>query len=174
MSPLLKKILIIGAPIFLRQLFRGKNIYKKLGLTLSVLIAGVWLYSNYISPALKDIVIATPVADQSVLSDIAGLYESQISGVMVTTIGEVTRILANDEKGSRHQRFIIATHDGVSVLIAHNIDLAPSVPVRIGDEVSLYGQYEWNHKGGVLHWTHHDPNKTHEEGWIEHQGRRYE
>ena len=177
MDPLFKRILILGVPLLLRKLLRGKNIFKKLGLTLLVVIAGMWLYSNHISPALKDIVVATPGAApvvQSVPSDIAGLYETQTSGVMVVAIGEITRILADDEKGSRHQRFIMKTQDSVSVLIAHNIDLAPRVPLSVGDEVSLYGQYEWNHKGGVIHWTHHDPKNNHEEGWVEHQGKRYE
>ncbi len=163
--------------MLLRKLLRGKKLFNKLGLILLVVIVGVWLYSNHISPALKDIVVTTPGAapvEKSALSNIAGLYETQTSGVMVAAIGEVTRILADDEKGSRHQRFIIKTHDSVTVLIAHNIDLATRVPLRVGDVVSLYGQYEWNYKGGVIHWTHHDPNNNHEEGWVEHQGRRYE
>ena len=177
MNPLLKKILVIGAPILLRKLFRGNNILKKLGIALLALIAGVWLYSNFISPSLKDFDLVSPNAskiDTADLSNVAELYDAQISGVMVVVAGEVTRILANDEKGSRHQRFIITTHDNVSVLIAHNIDLAPAVPLSVGDDVRLFGQYEWNHKGGVIHWTHHDPRKIHEEGWIEHKGRRYD
>ena len=93
---------------------------------------------------------------------------------MVTTAGYVTKLLKDDNVGSRHQRFIIEIPSGLSLLVAHNIDLAPRVPLTVKDQVLIYGQYEWNNKGGVLHWTHHDPNKTHEEGWIEHQGRRYE
>ena len=173
MNPFFKRIFIIGAPFLIRRLFLGKKVFRKVGFALLVMIAGVWLYSNYLSPALKDIAVAPP-ANKHVFSDVVGLYESQQSGVMVSTIGEVTRILADDIKGSRHQRFIVMTQDEVSVLIAHNIDLASSVPINVGDRVSIRGQYEWNHKGGVIHWTHHDPNKSHPEGWIIHNGNKYE
>ena len=93
---------------------------------------------------------------------------------MVTTEGQVTRILKDDNKGSRHQRFLIEIPGGLTLLVAHNIDLAPRVPLAEHDHVLVYGQYEWTNKGGVLHWTHHDPNKRHEEGWIDHKGKRYE
>ena len=173
MNPFFKRILIIGAPLLIRRLFRGKKIFKNIGLILLVIIVGVWLYSNYISPSLKDIVVTPPVT-KPVFSDVVGLYESQQSGLMVSVVGEVTRILAEDTKGSRHQRFTVMTHDGVSVLIAHNIDLASRVPLEVGDQVKIHGQYEWNHKGGVIHWTHHDPDKNHPEGWIMHEGIKYE
>ncbi len=102
------------------------------------------------------------------------LIRERRSGVMVDTRGIVVKTLRDDNDGSRHQRFLFELASGNTLLVAHNIDLAPRVPLREGDEVRVYGQYEWNEKGGVLHWTHHDPAKRHEEGWIEHRGRRYE
>ena len=102
------------------------------------------------------------------------LIRERRSGIMVDTQGIVVKTLRDDNEGSRHQRFLFELPSGNTLLVAHNIDLAPRVPLREGDEVRVYGQYEWNEKGGVLHWTHHDPRKRHEEGWIEHRGRRYE
>ena len=152
---------------------------QKIGLVLLVIIGGVYLLTQYPfdtfkqeTPRGRDVNQAS--SGQFEQSDIRALFDSQQSGVMVTTTGSVTRLLKDDNKGSRHQRFLIEIPSGLSLLVAHNIDLAPRVPLNVNDHVFIYGQYEWNHKGGVLHWTHHDPNKSHEEGWIEHQGRRYE
>jgi len=89
--------------------------------------------------------------------------------------GNVLRILSDDNDGSRHQRFIISLSSGQSLLIAHNIDLAPRVEsLRVGDRVEFKGEYEWNEKGGTLHWTHHDPAGRHEPGWIRHNGKIYQ
>ncbi|HVF36167.1 MAG TPA: DUF3465 domain-containing protein [Candidatus Saccharimonadia bacterium] len=88
--------------------------------------------------------------------------------------GEVERILADDRDGSRHQRFIVRLDSGGTVLVAHNIDLAPRVEsLDVGDTVSFAGEYEWNERGGVLHWTHRDPRGSHAAGYIEHEGRTY-
>ena len=54
------------------------------------------------------------------------------------------------------------------------IDLAKRVPVERGDTIEFRGEYEWNEKGGVVHWTHHDPQDRHDHGWIEFEGRRYQ
>ena len=108
-------------------------------------------------------------------TDIAELYQQRAHDVQLDVSGTVIRILADDNDGSRHQRFIIATDDGHTLLVAHNIDLAPRVAgLKTGDEVTLYGEYEWNDKGGVIHWTHHDPANRHPHGWILHQGKRYQ
>lgn len=89
--------------------------------------------------------------------------------------GDVIRILSDDNKGSRHQRFIIKLPSGQTLLVAHNIDLAPKIySLQKGDTVKFCGEYEPNSKGGVVHWTHHDPNNRHPGGWLEHNGRRYE
>lgn len=97
------------------------------------------------------------------------------SGQQVSGSGTVSRVLSDDNDGSRHQRFILRLSSGQTVLIAHNIDLAPRVSsVREGDTVSFYGEYEPNTQGGVIHWTHKDPQGRHADGWLEHAGRRYQ
>lgn len=102
------------------------------------------------------------------------LFRDRISDVMVTLTGPVDRILPDDNDGSRHQRFIVRTPSVRTVLIAHNIDLAQRVPLEIGDTVTVRGEYEWSDRGGTMHWTHHDPKRWREGGWIEHHGVRYE
>ena len=97
------------------------------------------------------------------------------SGQQVQSGGEVIRVLSDDNEGSRHQRFIVRLSSGRTLLIAHNIDLAPRVAsLRVGDTVSFNGEYEWNDRGGVIHWTHRDPQNRHQAGWIEHRGKRYQ
>ena len=97
------------------------------------------------------------------------------SGQQVQGEGEVIRTLADDNDGSRHQRFIVRLSSGRTLLIAHNIDIASRVPsIGVGDMVSFNGEYEWNDKGGVIHWTHRDPQNRHQAGWIEYKGKRYQ
>lgn len=95
--------------------------------------------------------------------------------VQVEGGGVVSKVLPDDNQGSRHQRFIVRLAGGDTVLIAHNIDLAPRVaPLDAGDTVSFAGEYVWNPQGGVVHWTHHDPRGKHPGGWIRRDGRIFE
>ena len=107
-------------------------------------------------------------------SSIEALYQNRQSGVMVQFEGLVIKLLSDDNEGSRHQRFIVKISDKHTVLIAHNIDLAPRVPIKTNQMVTIYGQYEWNEKGGVVHWTHADADGSHEGGWINFQGKIYQ
>jgi hypothetical protein len=102
-------------------------------------------------------------------------FENHLSDLQVTGSGQVTRLLSDDNDGSRHQRFILKTSTGQTLLVAHNIDLAQKVSsLGEGDRVEFNGEYEWNSKGGVIHWTHHDPQGTHTPGWLKHNGRTYQ
>ena len=102
-------------------------------------------------------------------------YESHKSDIQVKGSGTVVRLLKDDNKGSRHQKFILKLSSGLTILIAHNIDLAPRInAIAKGDTVQFYGEYEWNKKGGVIHWTHRDPNKRHQHGWLKHKGKTYQ
>jgi len=107
---------------------------------------------------------------------IARLYETGPTAAPVTVSGEgrVVAILPDDEKGSRHQRFLIELDSGQTLLVAHNIDVAPRVEnLREGDNIRFSGEYEWNPEGGMIHWTHRDPSVRHPHGWIIHEGRKY-
>jgi len=62
-----------------------------------------------------------------------------------------------------------------TLLISHNIDLASAIPgLHIGDKVQFHGEYAWDHKGGVIHWTHKDPRNEHARSWLRHRGVVYE
>ncbi|EKE8763134.1 DUF3465 domain-containing protein, partial [Vibrio cholerae] len=93
-------------------------------------------------------------------------YKSQQSDIQVQGFGQVVKVLPDDNDGSKHQKFILKLNSGQTLLVAHNIDLAPRIPnLKVGDSVEFYGEYEWNKKGGVLHWTHKDPQNRHAHGW---------
>jgi hypothetical protein len=102
-------------------------------------------------------------------------FKNRLSNVQVKGSGTVIRILKDDTRGSQHQKFILRLSSKQTILIAHNIDLAPRInSISNGDQVQFYGEYEWNAKGGVVHWTHRDPNRHHIGGWLKHQGRIYQ
>ena len=106
---------------------------------------------------------------------LARAFAQHESALQIEGTGKVLRLLADDNDGSRHQRFIVELKTGQTLLIAHNIDLAPRIiSLNAGDEVGFFGEYEWNDKGGTIHWTHHDPQGHHIAGWIKHQGSVYQ
>ena len=101
-------------------------------------------------------------------------YARHISRLQVAGHGTVIKVLKDDREGRRHQRFLLRLDSGQVVLVTHNIDLAPRVEgLRAGDNVEFFGEYEWNAKGGVVHWTHHDPRGRHADGWLKHDGILY-
>jgi hypothetical protein len=106
---------------------------------------------------------------------VARAFANRLGNQQLEGQGTVIKMLADDTNGSRHQRFIVRLESGHTLLVSHNIDLAPRIDaLRTGDTVAFYGEYEWNPKGGVIHWTHHDPQGRHPAGWIRHGGRTYQ
>lgn len=106
---------------------------------------------------------------------LAQAFRNRQSNLQVESAGNVIRLLPDDDEGRRHQRFILELGSGQTLLVAHNIDLAARIPsLQEGDSVAFYGEYEWNSKGGVIHWTHEDPKGRHVGGWLRHNGRTYQ
>ncbi len=138
-------------------------------------------FFNFSDPAQSD-QIHTAKADKNHYipsqdngTSVQQAYKNQQSNVQIKGTGKVLKILADDLDGSRHQRFILKLSSGQTVLVAHNIDLAKKIqPLSKGDSVEFYGEYEWNSKGGVIHWTHHDPSGRHIDGWLKHNAKTYQ
>jgi len=108
-------------------------------------------------------------------SSIGRAFASGASDIQVEGEGTVIRVLPDDLNGPRHQRFIVQLASGQTLLMTHNIDIAPRIDgLKVGDSVRFNGEYVWNEKGGVIHWTHHDPQGRHVAGWVKHNGKTYQ
>lgn len=136
---------------------------------LALLWLGVVPVGNFTLP-LAGADKAVTNADQQ----LADAYQNHRSDFQVQVTATVIKLLANDNRGSRHQRFIVQLGSGQTLLVAHNIDLAARIAeLKPGDTVEIYGEYEWSDKGGVMHWTHKDPGGRHVAGWIKHNDQTY-
>ena len=110
-----------------------------------------------------------PLVDDSA---IGRAFASGASDIQVEGEGTVIRVLPDDVNGPRHQRFIVQLASGQTLLMTHNIDIAPRIDgLKVGDSVRFNGEYVWNKKGGIIHWTHHDPQGRHVAGWVKHNGK---
>ena len=101
-------------------------------------------------------------------------YGKRDDSEWVENTGFVRRIIPDDRRGARHQRFVVEIPGGQSLLIAHNIDIAKRVPVGMGDRVRFRGIYEYNDQGGIVHWTHRDPHGSEDNGWVRFRERDYD
>jgi hypothetical protein len=153
---------------------------KKLVLVAAVLFAGYAMFNDRPGsiPDPAPAAAITELAEQGVnRADgvIADAFTRRQSNVQVAGDGEVIKLLPDDDNGSRHQKFIVRLSNGQTVLVSHNIDLAPRVSaLRAGDSIAFSGEYEWSEKGGVVHWTHRDPRGSHVAGWLKHNGQMYQ
>ena len=109
------------------------------------------------------------------LHNVQTLYSQHASHVQVEDAGTVIKLLADDNQSPRHQKFLVKVASGQTLLLTHNIDLASRIdPLNVGDKLEFNGEYIWNIKGGIVHWTHRDPQGHHIDGWIKHDGKTYQ
>lgn len=140
---------------------------KKLATALSLVAALV----VGCGPATLAPQVSAPIGFQGPVSTYAAPGARKIDWHILT--GKVTQLLPDDLKGSRHQHFLVAVTPKQIVKVAHNIDLAPYVPVKVGDTVELKGEYIDSDPHDVIHWTHYNPRGG-EGGYIRFAGRLYD
>jgi hypothetical protein len=148
---------------------------KKL-LIIVILIGGIQFGLKYLNINLPKLTHRTNKTTQKYNAPAKWIsFSTPSSGSQFSGSGRVSRVLSDDNIGSKHQRFILTLPSGQTILIAHNIDIAPRVPsLNNGDIIYFSGIYERNSKGGVVHWTHHDPRGRHSAGWLKKNGRTYQ
>lgn len=72
-----------------------------------------------------------------------------------------------------HEAFDVQTASGPAEIV-DNVDIAPRVPVQPGDRIQVRGEMVHDQgRAPLVHWTHHDPEGTHEGGFIRLRGREY-
>jgi hypothetical protein len=139
-----------------------------------VAVASIYLTNHQRNTILQ----STPddkVENLTKSDDLEKAYQFQQSNIQITQQGIIEKILRDDNHGSRHQRFIVKVHPNQHLLISHNIDIAPRIDnLSIGEPIFFSGEYEWNNKGGVIHWTHHDPRGRHPDGWLKYRDQKYQ
>ena len=110
--------------------------------------------------------------DAAIVTD----FHNHQSNLEVTADGTIVRLLADRSSSTgTHEQFIIKLSSGdLTVEVEHNISIARRVPVKEGDQVIVHGEYVWNAQGGLIHFTHHDPQGTHEGGYVVDGGTTYD
>ena len=168
---------IVKAKKISRNKQKKHNNFFLLLLFVLAVVAGFFLYSKFTptpqteSSGLTEFV-ASSISDHDLILQDA--FQRRVSNIQVESEGTILKILPDDTEGSRHQKFIVRLNSAQTIMIAHNIEIAPKIDsIQEGDRIGFKGEYEWNKKGGVVHWTHHDPGGNHVAGWLKHDGQTY-
>jgi len=139
-----------------------------------ILLLSVLAACKQHEPAIPT-VAESQISSQVQLSNDAVIqaFHDKKSNIFVEGSGVVKKLLPEDDNGLRHQKFLVKISDEQTLLFAHNTDLTSAIPLAVGDTIQFRGEYVYNPKGGIVHWTHRDPHGKIEGGWIKHKGTTY-
>ncbi|GAC1443086.1 MAG: hypothetical protein NVS3B17_11300 [Vulcanimicrobiaceae bacterium] len=112
----------------------------------------------------------------------AAAYEAWRAGrskVEVTVDGSVARLLGTRAgRHGAHEGFLLhlsgAEGRGLTVRVEDNIDLTGPIPLREGQFVEVRGEYVYDARGGIVHYTHRDPRANHVAGYVLVDGKYYQ
>ncbi len=120
-----------------------------------------------------------PPAEGKGVAKVRQSFRAMQSKVWVETEGTVSRLLRDDTNpdNGRHQIFLLRLAPDLQVKISHDYDDAGYLDgLKVGDHLKLQGRYEFEERGGVIHFTHRAdrPTKNKPGGWIDFNGKRYQ
>ena len=106
-------------------------------------------------------------------------WRTQRSHVEVTADGSVARILGTRRGPSgAHEGFLLhlrgSAGRGLTVRVESNVDLTGPIPLRAGQAATVRGEYIYDSRGGLIHYTHLDPRGRHAAGYVRVEGRIYQ
>jgi hypothetical protein len=105
-------------------------------------------------------------------------WANQRSHVEVTASGSVAKVLGTRRGPSGvHTGFLLhlrgAAGRGLTVRVEDNVDLTGPIPVHAGDDAEVRGEYIYDPRGGLIHYTHRDPRGNRPGGYVKLANRMY-
>lgn len=101
-------------------------------------------------------------------------FEQGRTGVWVSGHGTVAQLIGDETvAGEENQRILVDVESQLNLIIRHSLEQSDRVPVAQGDTIAFQGRYSFNGRGGVVGFTHHDPEQPGDGGWVRHQGSLY-
>lgn len=85
----------------------------------------------------------------------------------------IERLLDDDLKPPKHQRWIGRLSCGARILLVYNISLCERVPVQVGDRIQVGGELLFTRGLPLIHWLHEDPKNRRPHGYVILNGRKY-
>jgi hypothetical protein len=117
-------------------------------------------------------------APSSANAEIYAAWQQHRSPLEVTASGTVVKVLGiRSGPSGRHEGFLVhlsgnEAHD-ITIRVEDNIDLTGPIPLHSGDGVEIRGEYIFDPRGGIVHYTHRDPRGRHPSGYVRVNGRTY-
>jgi hypothetical protein len=111
-------------------------------------------------------------------ADVYDAWRAHRSYVQVTASGSVARVLGTRlGPAGEHEGFLLhlsgAEGRGLTVRVEDNTDLTGPIPLQAGEDAIVSGEYIYDPRGGIIHYTHRDPRGRHPSGYVRVNGRLY-
>jgi hypothetical protein len=121
--------------------------------------------------ALAALAACAPESGDAANGAVYGAWAGHRSRIEVTATGNVARILGTRSGPSgRHEGFLVhlrgAAGHGLTVRVEDNVDVTGPIPLAPGDEVEVRGEYIYDQRGGLIHFTHRDRRGRHPGGYV--------
>jgi hypothetical protein len=107
---------------------------------------------------------------------VCAAFQQQLSGVEVIADGTVAQKLGTAQGPSgEHEGFSLRLRSGcaLTLRVETNTAFTGPIPLRVGERVTVKGEFDYDTDGGVIHWTHRAMGSHHQSGYVEAGGRFY-